>query len=256
MPKINGVDITEPRGSSGGGFTDAIMGIFRDRTRAQQQLNMMAYGSALDVAAHVTKTELGGEAISKATQAHYDRMFGADPNSPWKSKKAQKAAQRQLSDFGLKSMSPDKVELQSVGQVINIGKGGESKAKQGPNFAKQKGDGEGEGGSNIVPKPGPQPSAPSNAQYFRGSGTPSYTPMVNETSTPINPANTGKRTPSPSKGGFAPRGRAGTYRDTAAAVKGGHITELDAVQISPTYAKKYASKVASPNLGMGDMPNG
>ena len=41
------------------------------------------------------------------------------------------------------------------------------------------------------------------------------------------------------------KGRAGNYRDTRAAVAGGHITEEDAVQISPTYAKKYAEKAAA-----------
>jgi hypothetical protein len=41
------------------------------------------------------------------------------------------------------------------------------------------------------------------------------------------------------------KGRKGTYTDTRAAVAGGKITEEDAIEISPTYAKKYASKAAS-----------
>jgi len=40
------------------------------------------------------------------------------------------------------------------------------------------------------------------------------------------------------------KGRKGTYTDTRAAVAGGHITEEDAIEISPTYAKKYASRAA------------
>jgi len=41
------------------------------------------------------------------------------------------------------------------------------------------------------------------------------------------------------------KGRKGTYTDTRAAVAGGKITEEDAIEISPTYAKKYASRAAS-----------
>jgi len=41
------------------------------------------------------------------------------------------------------------------------------------------------------------------------------------------------------------KGRKGTYTDTRAAVTGGHITEEDAIEISPTYAKKYASRAAA-----------
>lgn len=41
------------------------------------------------------------------------------------------------------------------------------------------------------------------------------------------------------------KGRKGTYTDTRAAVAGGHITEEDAIEISPTYAKKYASRAAA-----------
>lgn len=41
------------------------------------------------------------------------------------------------------------------------------------------------------------------------------------------------------------KGRKGTYTDTRAAVAGGKITEEDAIEISPTYAKKYAARAAS-----------
>ena len=40
------------------------------------------------------------------------------------------------------------------------------------------------------------------------------------------------------------KGRPGTYADTRAAVTGGHITAEEGIQISPTYAKKYAEKAA------------
>ena len=40
------------------------------------------------------------------------------------------------------------------------------------------------------------------------------------------------------------KGRKATYTDTRAAVAGGYITEEDAIEISPTYAKKYASRAA------------
>ena len=66
MPRINGVDITQPESSGGGGFTNALMGIFRDRTRAQRQLEMMAYGSALDVAAKAAETEVTADAAREA----------------------------------------------------------------------------------------------------------------------------------------------------------------------------------------------
>lgn len=39
------------------------------------------------------------------------------------------------------------------------------------------------------------------------------------------------------------RRRDATFKDTIEAIKGGHIERLDAIQISPTYAKKYATKV-------------
>jgi hypothetical protein len=48
------------------------------------------------------------------------------------------------------------------------------------------------------------------------------------------------------------KGRKGTYTDTRAAVAGGKITEEDAIEISPTYAKKYASRAASKKVkGVG-----
>lgn len=40
-----------------------------------------------------------------------------------------------------------------------------------------------------------------------------------------------------------PRRRDATFKDTVEALKGGHIDRLDAIQISPKYAQKYASKV-------------
>lgn len=40
-----------------------------------------------------------------------------------------------------------------------------------------------------------------------------------------------------------PRRRDATFKDTVEALKGGHISRLDAIQISPKYAQKYASKV-------------
>lgn len=64
----------------------------------------------------------------------------------------------------------------------------------------------------------------------------------------------GDSTPKPNPSGHAEgkqwsstgksKGRKGTYTDTRAAVAGGHITEEDAIEISPTYAKKYASRAA------------
>lgn len=50
-----------------------------------------------------------------------------------------------------------------------------------------------------------------------------------------------KPNPKPGNGGS---GRAGTFKDTMAAVKGGHITQEDATQISPTYASKLGKHVA------------
>ena len=64
----------------------------------------------------------------------------------------------------------------------------------------------------------------------------------------------GDSTPKPNPSGHAEgkqwsstgksKGRKGTYTDTRAAVAGGYITEEDAIEISPTYAKKYASRAA------------
>ena len=41
------------------------------------------------------------------------------------------------------------------------------------------------------------------------------------------------------------KGKKGTLKDTRAAVAGGHITAEEAIQISPTYAKKFAEKAAA-----------
>ena len=41
------------------------------------------------------------------------------------------------------------------------------------------------------------------------------------------------------------KGRKGTYADTRAAVAGGFISEEEGIEVSPTYAKKYASKAAA-----------
>lgn len=50
-----------------------------------------------------------------------------------------------------------------------------------------------------------------------------------------------------------PRRRDATFKDTVEAIKGGHISRLDAIQISPKYAQKYASKVED-NLFAEDEP--
>lgn len=52
-----------------------------------------------------------------------------------------------------------------------------------------------------------------------------------------------------------PRRRDATFKDTMEALKGGHIERLDAIQISPKYAQKYASKVED-TLFAEDAPKG
>lgn len=49
--------------------------------------------------------------------------------------------------------------------------------------------------------------------------------------------------PAPRSKSAGPKKRDATFKDAAAAVSSGNITPLDAIQISPTYAKKYATKV-------------
>lgn len=60
---------------------------------------------------------------------------------------------------------------------------------------------------------------------------------------PRNPGPGPKPKPTPTPGGGG-SGRAGTFKDTMSAVKGGHITQEDAVNISPTYAAKLGKHVA------------
>jgi len=51
-----------------------------------------------------------------------------------------------------------------------------------------------------------------------------------------------------------PRRRNATFKDTIEAIQGGHIERLDAIQISPNYAKKYATKVED-ELFMDNTPS-
>lgn len=55
--------------------------------------------------------------------------------------------------------------------------------------------------------------------------------------------------PTPRSKSVGPKKRNASFKDAAAAVKGGHITQMDAIQISPKFAQKYASKVEDSRSG-------
>lgn len=175
MPESSG-------GSALGPIGAALLGAFTSRKKAVQELEMqkeiMMHGKILDVAGHVAKTELGGDASSRALQRHYDRMAGADPESQFKSKKAQREAWRQTKEVGVRGFTPGgKIEMQSVGRVLQSPSAGAEKARVRG------------GGKN---KPSGQPDG----------GAPAPAPVVNEATQTVTPPNVGSRTPKASKGGY------------------------------------------------------
>lgn len=247
MARINGVDITEPRGSGGGGFTNALMGIFRDRSRAQQQLNLMAFGSALDVASKAAETEVVADVSRKALVKDF-RTFNAKHTKdvlypkghPRAGEVKYKAGdykhpelQKHVSEAGLEAtpygyrFSPSsltKLEMarKGVGPFSEYG---------------------------LAPTAGVKPTTgPAKPRGRRGSAPaqpeqPAATPMVNDTTTPVAPANVGQRAPKPTKGGFTQPALPGMSR--AGATKAA----------KPKKAPKVAPTGGTSNIGMGEMPS-
>jgi hypothetical protein len=167
MAEIRGMQMPEPSSGGGGGLTNQLMGIFRERSRAQRQLELMAYQSAMNVAGSVAKTKLGSEAISEAMQGHYERVF--DPEG-WKSEDARKLAQQHLEQSGIRSFGPGRFEAQARGEVIS---GGVRRSR----------------GSKRQDVP-------------EGSVKKRTVPTVNDQPQTVAAPNVGDRTPAPSKGGF------------------------------------------------------
>lgn len=66
---------------------------------------------------------------------------------------------------------------------------------------------------------------------------------------PEKPKPSASAKPTPRSKSAGPKKRDASFKDAAAAVKGGHITPMDAIQISPKFAQKYASKVEDSRSG-------
>lgn len=231
-------------GSALGSIASSLLNAYTTRkTRANEledKKELMTHGAILDVVKHSGKIKFGMEAASEAEKEHYESIYDTPR---WRSKKGMKTRQQHLERSGGPKESTQKgIIYQAAGNVPSGGEKEKAKTRSGGKNKPTGGGGKGKG------QPAPTPDANlgnPTMQYARGSGAPT-TPTVNETATPVKPANTGNRRPRASKGGYAPRApkeKPGSYKDTSAAVKGGHITPLDAIQISPTFARKYASKV-------------
>ena len=249
MARINGVDITEPRSAGGGGgIANSIMGIFRDRSRAQQQLNIMAFGSALDVASKAAETEITADISRKALVKDF-KTFNAKHTKdvlypkghPRAGEVKYKAGdyknpelQKHVAEAGLEAtpygyrFSPSsltKLEMarKGVGPFENMG--------LGPT-------------AGVKPTTGPE-------KPRRSKGAPTTpatsTPVVNDTAANVAPANVGDRTPAASKGGFTPK------------VKQPALPGMARAGSPRVPATKKAAKPkpagGSSTLGMGEMPS-
>lgn len=248
MARINGVDITEPRGSGGGGFTNALMGIFRDRSRAQQQLNLMAFGSALDVASKAAETEITGDIARKGLVKDFATIYAkhkkdvlypkghpragevkykaGDYKHPELAKHASEAGLEKTpsgnTEFSPSSLSKLELAKKGVGPFSEYGLAPTAGVKPTTGPAKPRG------------RKGSAPAQPEQ---------PVATPMVNDTTTPVAPANVGQRAPKPTKGGFTQPVLPGMSR--AGATKAA----------KPKKAPKVAPTGGTSNLGMGEMPS-
>lgn len=246
MPKVNGVDITQPESGGGGGFTNALMGIFRERTRAQQQLNMMAYGSALDVAAKAAETEITADIGRKALVKDFKTIYKKRSKDVLYPEGHPRAGQvkHKAGDF----VNPELAQ--------HVSEAGLEATPYGYRFSPssltkvekmRRGVGEFEQYKATAPS---QANVTTGAKKPRGSKKVTaaqpvetnapVTPMVNESPQTIVPANTGNRAPEPSKGGF---------------------TQLELPFKKPRAPRTPKAKPAggttpSSGLGMGEMPSG
>lgn len=163
----------EPTGSAGGSLTNSLMGIFRERTRAQKQLELMAYQSAMGVAANVAKTKLGGQALTEAMKEHYETAYDS---GTWRNPQAQKTFQAHLEGAGVKRFGVSGFEAQAIGNYPRAERTKEEEQAPGTPKVKRR-------------KVGGEPTTPP-------------APVVNEAAQTVVPPNVGQRAPKASKGGF------------------------------------------------------
>lgn len=226
MAKVNGIDITEARSGGGGGIADQIMGVFRERSRAQRQLEMMAFGSALDVASKAAETEvtanIGREALVKDFQTFYEK----DPSDPTKFKNPELA--KHISEAGLESTPYGyKFSPSSLTKVEKMRRGvGEFEQYKAPV-------------TGVTPTTGAEKPRKGGSKSVKG---PVAAPVVNEAPQTIAPANVGVRAPRVTKGGYKQPALPGMARAGAKPAK-----SKKAPKVAPTGG--------TPTLGMGEMPS-
>lgn len=235
MPRVNGVDITQPESNRGGGFTGALMGIFRDRTRAQQQLQMMAYGSALDVASKAAEVEVTSDVSRKALAKDFKMIYSKHKKDVYYPDGHEKAGQlkHKAGDYKNPELASHVSEagLESTPYGYKFSPSSLTKAemmRRGVGPFEQYSAPTGGATTTSGPTKGKKKSAPVE--------TPAPTmPVVNEAPQTVAQPNVGIRQPAPSKGGF----------------KQPTLPGMGKVSRTP----KKPTPPATGGLGMGDMPN-
>lgn len=219
MARISGMEMPEPTSGTGGGFTNALMGIFRERTRAQKQLELMAYQSAMGVAAHTAKVKLGGMAASEAMKEHYE--LAHDPTQ-FRSEEARLDFLGNLRSGGIAEVGASGLKAQRVGRVIQEG-GKPSKKTAAPVMGGNK----------------PAQGKPTDPNKPRGGARTQAipTPAVNEQPQVVSAPNVGNRAPKASKGG---------YKQEALFTPAGNVTKA---------AKPKTAKPRVKKPGMGETPS-
>lgn len=219
----------ESSGSGGGNLTNQLMGIFRERSRAQKQLELAAYGSAMNVASEVASEQLKGdvrrEGLIKDFQAIYEKHpeGHAQAGQYVNPKLVQhvEEAGMELTPSGAKFSPSSLTKLELMRKGL------------GP-FEQYK-----------APTAGATTSTgPEKPQGRKGKGTPKVTPTVNDQPQVLTPPNVGNRAPRPSKGG---------YTQPAMFTKAGNVTKA-AAPVKKARAPR-APRAGSSNLGLGQTPN-
>lgn len=225
MAEIRGMQMPEPSSGGGGSLTNQIMGIYRERTKAQRALEMMAYQSAMNVAGHVAKTKLGAEALGEADIEHTKRIFNPATwgDEAW-AKKAAEVRQKQYEEAGIRDISGTKLAYQSRGTV------GYTPKETTPEKDRMSTD-----AAKMFMRNIPTTEAPE-------------TPTVNDQPQTITTPNVGNRRPNASKGGYK-KPPMPTFTTPTTGVQTTGSTA------APKVNRPKTSRPRVKKPGMGQMPN-
>lgn len=211
----------EPSSSGGGSLSNQLMGIFRERSRQQQQLQMMAFGSALKVASDVTSTKLKGDEARKGLVKDFRTIYKKYPQGhPRAGEYVNPELATHVSEAGMEvTPSGYRFSPSSLTKLEQMKKGVGA-------FEQYKAS-----ASGVTPTTGPEKPGQ------KGKQGPVTTPVVNEQPQTVTPPNVGNRGPRATKGGFT---QPAMFTKTGATTKA---------------ARPAAKKARTKNLGLGQTPN-